>query len=68
MTEPTETILCKNHEREPRLAEPVLIECIVCSQPGDPSTKRDSFYAHAHLCSSCAVNTAICAICEEPMD
>lgn len=66
--ENAENILCKNHRNEPRLATPVLIACIICSQPGDPNTKRDSFYAHARLCSNCAINTAICAICEESLD
>lgn len=67
-SEGAEIILCKRHRDEPKLEAAVPINCIVCSQPGDPSTKKDSDYARARLCARCAVNTAICAICEEPLD
>lgn len=63
-----ENTLCAAHQNEPQLKEPIQIYCIICSQINDPNTKRLSFYANARLCSVCAVNTSVCAICEEPLE
>jgi len=59
--------LCQNHQNEPRLDQPIPIFCIVCSQIKDEDTRRLSPYAKAKLCPICAVNTDVCAICEEPL-